>query len=81
MKYISVGRSTAFQRERYAIIVLFFETNTLGISEESVNVDDIIETTNHFRCIDLIIDRTEEKLSESFIKELHRILKFPKIQG
>lgn len=74
-------RSTAFQRERYAIIVLFFETNTLGISEESVNVDDIIETTNHFRCIDLIIDRTEEKLSESFIKELHRILKFPKIQG
>ena len=52
-----------------------FETNTLEISEESVNVDDIIETTNHFRCIDLIIDRTEEKLSESFIKELHRILK------
>ena len=52
-----------------------FETNTLGISEESVNVDDIIETTNHFRCIDLIIDRTEEKLSGSFIKELHRILK------
>ena len=52
-----------------------FETNTLGISEESVNVDDIIETTNHFRCIDLIIDRTEEKLSESSIKELHRILK------
>lgn len=52
-----------------------FETNTLGISEESVNVDDIIETTNHFRCIDLIIDRTEEKFSESFIKELHRILK------
>ena len=52
-----------------------FETNPLGISEESVNVDDIIETTNHFRCIDLIIDRTEEKLSESFIKELHRILK------
>ena len=52
-----------------------FETNTLGISEESVNVDDIIETTNHFRCIDLIIDHTKEKLSESFIKELHRILK------
>ena len=52
-----------------------FETNTLGISEGSVNVDDIIETTNHFRCIDLIIDRTEEKLSESFIKELHHILK------
>ena len=52
-----------------------FETNTIGITDESVNVDDIIETTNHFRCIDLIIDRTEEKLSESFIKELHHILK------
>lgn len=52
-----------------------FETNTIGISEESINVDDIIETTNHFRCIDLIIARTEEKLSETFIKELHHILK------
>lgn len=52
-----------------------FETNTIGITNESINVDDIIETTNHFRCIDFIIDRTEEKLSESFIKELHRILK------
>lgn len=52
-----------------------FETNTIGISDESVNVDDIIETTNHFRCIDLIIERTEEILSETFIKELHHILK------
>lgn len=52
-----------------------FETNTLGITEEAVNVDDIIETTNHFRCIDLIIDRAEEKLSEALIKELYRILK------
>lgn len=52
-----------------------FETNTIGITDESVNVDDIIETTNHFRCIDLIIDRAHERLSESFIKELHRILK------
>ena len=52
-----------------------FETNTVGITDESVNVDDIVETSNHFRCIDLIIDRAEEKLSESFIKEIHRILK------
>ncbi len=52
-----------------------FETNTIGITNESINVDDIIETTNHFRCIDLIIDRTEESLTESFIKELHSILK------
>ena len=52
-----------------------FETNTIGIEGESVRVDDIIETTNHFRCIDLIIDRAEEKLTESLIKELHLILK------
>ena len=52
-----------------------FETNTIGITDESVNVDDIVETTNHFRCIDLIIDRADEKLSENLIKELHRILK------
>lgn len=52
-----------------------FETNTLGITDESVNVDDIIETTNHFRSIDLIIDRCGERLSEPFIKELHRVLK------
>lgn len=52
-----------------------FETNTIGASKESVNVDDIIETTNHFRCIDLIIDKAKSKLSESFIKELHYLLK------
>jgi len=52
-----------------------FETNTIGITDESINVDDIVETINHFRCIDLIIERTEIKLSEPFIKEIHRILK------
>ncbi len=52
-----------------------FETNTIGVTEEGVRVDDIIETTNHFRCIDLIIDRCQEKLSEAMIKDLHRILK------
>lgn len=52
-----------------------FETNTIGISTESVNVDDIIETTNHFRCIDVIIDKAKAKLTESFIKELHYLLK------
>ena len=52
-----------------------FETNTIGITTESVNVDDVIETCNHFRCIDLIIDRAEENLSEAFIKELHQVLK------
>ena len=52
-----------------------FETNTIGIEGESVRVDDIIETTNHFRGIDIIIDRAEERLTESLIKELHAVLK------
>ena len=52
-----------------------FETNTIGVEGECVRVDDIIETVNHFRCIDLVIDRAEEKLTESLVKELHRILK------
>lgn len=52
-----------------------FETNTIGVTDESVNIDDIIETTNHFRCIDMIIDRCEERISEAFIKELHLVLK------
>ena len=52
-----------------------FETNTIGIEGESIRVDDIIETTNHFRCIDIIIERAEEKLTESLVKELHLTLK------
>ena len=52
-----------------------FETNTIGITTESINVDDIIETNNHFRCIDFIIDHAEERLTEGFIKGLHQILK------
>ncbi|MGI5062939.1 Fic family protein [Treponema denticola] len=52
-----------------------FETKTLGITDKAVRVDDIIETVNHFRCIDLIIEGANTKLSESFIKQLHYILK------
>lgn len=52
-----------------------FETNTLGITAEAVRVDDIIETTNHFRCIDHIIDHATEPLSESMIRQLHLLLK------
>ncbi len=54
---------------------LIFETNTVGVEGETLRVDDIIETTNHFRCIDFIIDKAGEKLTESFIKELHLLLK------
>ena len=53
---------------------LIFETNTIG-AEEGVPVDDIIETANHFRAIDYIIDLAEEPLTEDIIKELHKILK------
>lgn len=52
-----------------------FETNTIGVEGETIRVDDIIETINHFRCIDLIIDRADERLSEGLIKELHSMLK------
>lgn len=52
-----------------------YETNTIGINESAVNVDDIIETANHFRCIDKIIDSANYDISESLIKELHQILK------
>lgn len=52
-----------------------FETNTIGVSEAAIKVDDIIETTNHFRCIDFIIERAEEPLSEGMIKRLHTLLK------
>ena len=52
-----------------------FETNTIGMENEVLNVDDIIETANHFRCIDLIIDNAKATLTEKFIKNIHLILK------
>lgn len=53
---------------------LIFETNTIDVGD-GIPVDDIIETVNHFRAIDYVIDHAEEPLTESIIKELHRILK------
>ena len=52
-----------------------YETNTIGVESEAVNVDDIVETANHFRCIDLVIEQAGQPLSESFIKTLHSTLK------
>ena len=52
-----------------------FETNTIGITGEAVNVDDVIETANHFRCIDFIIEHAKSALTEKMIKELHLMLK------
>jgi hypothetical protein len=52
-----------------------FETNTIGVAGESINVDDIVETSNHFHCIDMVISQAKHVLSERFIKELHLTLK------
>lgn len=53
---------------------LIFETNTVDV-EDGIPVDDIIETSNHFRAVDFVIANTEESLDEEFIKKLHLILK------
>ena len=52
-----------------------YETNTIGMNDGAMNVDDILETVNHFRCIDLIIENATRPVSEAMIKQLHRILK------
>ncbi len=52
-----------------------FETNTIAVEKEVLNVDDVIETVNHFRCIDMIIGNAKVALTEKFIKGLHLILK------
>ncbi len=52
-----------------------FETNTIGIENGAIKVDDIVETVNHFKCIDMIIQNAKKTITETFIKELHRTLK------
>lgn len=64
------GSRLTHEQTRY-----IFETNTVGIENEVLNVDDVIETANHFRCIDMIIDNAKAALTEKFIKKLHLILK------
>ena len=54
---------------------LIFETATIGTGDDALRVDDIMETANHFRAIDYVIENAETPLSEAFAKELHRILK------
>lgn len=64
------GSRLSYDQTRY-----IFETNTIGLESEVLNVDDVLETANHFRCIDMIIDHAKDVLSEKFIKELHFVLK------
>lgn len=52
-----------------------FETNTLGITSENTRIDDIMETVNHFRCIDYVIEHATDKITEAHIKQLHLMLK------
>ena len=64
------GSRLTYDQTRY-----IFETNTIGVEKEVVNVDDVIETVNHFHCIDIIIDSARAVLTEKFIKDLYFILK------
>lgn len=64
------GSRLTHEQTRY-----IFETNTIGVENEVLNVDDVIETANHFRCVDLLIDKAKATLSEKLIKDLHFILK------
>ena len=52
-----------------------YETNTIGLGNAAINIDDIIEANNHFRCIDYIIDNAESKMTETLIKKIHLLLK------
>lgn len=64
------GSTLTHDQTRY-----IFETNTIGVGEKAVNVDDVVETANHFKCVDYIIDNAMKPISESMIKKLHFILK------
>lgn len=64
------GSRLTYDQTRY-----IFETNTIGVENEVLNVNDIVETVNHFRCVDVIIDNAKASLTERLIKELHLILK------
>lgn len=64
------GSRLTHEQTRY-----IYETNTVGIRGETMNVDDIVETANHFRCIDMVIEQVNQPLSETFIRQLHLTLK------
>lgn len=64
------GSRLTHEQTRY-----IYETNTIGLTDSAANVDDIMETVNHFRCIDLAIDQADKPLSEALIKRLHALLK------
>lgn len=64
------GSCLTHEQTRY-----IFETNTIGITDGTLKVDDVVETANHFKCIDMVIDSLSYAPSEAFIKQLHAMLK------
>lgn len=64
------GSTLSHDQTRY-----IFETNTIGVANEIVNIDDVVETANHFRCVDFVIEQANKPISETMIKHLHFILK------
>lgn len=52
-----------------------FETKTIGNLPTDIPVDDIVETANHFRCVDIVIESAGAALTERYIKRLHAQLK------
>lgn len=53
-----------------------YETNTFLSEKETItDVDDIIETSNHFKLVDYMLNEAEKELTEEMIKEFHKILK------
>ena len=63
------GSRLTYEQTRY-----IFETNTIGAENEALNVDDVIETANHFRCVDIIIDKVKAMLTEKFIKAVNAVV-------
>ena len=63
------GSRLTHEQTRY-----IFETNTIGVNE-TVSVDDIVETVNHFQCVDHVIDTACRTLTQNYLKGLHRMLK------
>ena len=64
------GSQLTHEQTRY-----IFEPNTIGITDQAVKVDDIIETSNHFRAFDFMLDKAMEPLTQEMIKVFHSILK------
>lgn len=64
------GSTLSHEHTRY-----IFETNTICFEKDCINVDDIVETSNHFKCVDYIIDNALKPLTESMIKKIHFMLK------